>query len=276
MLFDKKVHFFAKKRKKSVRNRPFLSYVYENAINRRLYDRRIVEENTMADKPLPTKEPELNVFIQNLVVKLPAWAGILGISPAAMTELENDALNFNYTLNISQGVTDSKEAFFEFKDVLMNGPIGTAPLPLPTFPAIATPKDPVAGIVKRLRRLIQQIKLSSAYTDQIGEDLGLVESSPASFNPNDLFAEITPRAIANGKVEITFSKQGMDAMRVEFRRKGETNWSLAGVYTSSGGIHDAPSVPPDSPEQREYRGILTKKNQDIGNMSPIYTIVTTP
>ena len=65
-------------------------------------------------------------------------------------------------------------------------------------------------------------------------------------------------------------------MRVEFKRKGESNWTLADVFTSSPGIHDAPSVPPDEPESREYRGVLIKKNTAVGNVSPAYTVVTTP
>ncbi len=64
-------------------------------------------------------------------------------------------------------------------------------------------------------------------------------------------------------------------MRVEFRRKGE-DWSLADVFTASPGIHDVASIPPDEPESRDYRGSLIKKNVEVGNTSPTYTVVTTP
>lgn len=230
----------------------------------------------MADKPFPTTEGDLNVFVQNFKVKIVAYVVVLNLLASEISALGDDALNFNYIVNFAQQVEDSKDAFYAFKDELINGGIATAPLIVPTFAPVDMPKEPIAGIKKRLRGLIARIKASAGYTQQIGEDLGLVENDPGSLNPDTLNADIKPRAIADGKVEITFSKQGMSAMRVDFRRKGDVKYEFAGLYPSSPAIHDEPSVPPDVPEQREYRGILIKKNDPIGNVSPSYTIVTTP
>ena len=230
----------------------------------------------MADKQFPTTEAELNLLLQSLNTKLPTYSATLGITAPEMTSLSYDAVNFNYIINFAQLVNDSKDAFFAFKEDLIDGEVSNIELPIPTFPTVSMPEAALPGIKKRLRSLLKRIKSAPAYTEQIGEDLGLVEKDASGFNPDDLFAELKPRAISNGRVEISFSKQGMDAMRVEFKRKGESSWSLASVFTASPGIHDAPSVPPDTPESREYRGILIKKNDPIGNMSPSYTIVTTP
>ncbi len=89
-------------------------------------------------------------------------------------------------------------------------------------------------------------------------------------------AALVVTALPRGKVSIAFSKQGQDAMRGEFKRKKDTEWLLAGIWTTSAGIHDEPSVPPGDPESRQYRGILLNKNEPFGNYSTIYTIVTTP
>ncbi len=230
----------------------------------------------MADKPFPTNEPDINLLLQSLVIKLPAHATPLGIDQAELDALINDASNFTYVLTTAQLVTDSVDAFFAFKDDMFNGDPSTTALIMPTFPTIATPRETLPGIKKRLRALLKRIKASVGYTVQIGEDLGLIENDPGALNPDSITAEIKVRALQDGKVEIVFSKQGMDAIRVDFRRKGDVVWMLAGIYTSSAGIHDTPSVPPGEPEAREYRAIMIKKNVPIGNMSPIYTVVTTP
>jgi len=230
----------------------------------------------MADKGIPQTEAEINIFLQTLDIKLPAYETILAITTEELEDLKNDAQNFDNMLVTTQRIIDSKDAFFEFKENLFKGEPSTVALTPPVFPLISPPQPALPGIIRRLRNLVKRIKTAPGYTIQIGEDLGLVESDPAGFNPDTLTAELKVRAISNGRVEISFSKQGMDAMRVEFKRKGETTWTLAGIFTASPGVHDEASVPPGSPEVREYRGFLVKKNEIVGNASPSYTVVTTP
>lgn len=83
-------------------------------------------------------------------------------------------------------------------------------------------------------------------------------------------------AKSDSRVEVTFSKQGLDAMKIEYRRKGETAWNLVGVATASPFMHEADPATPGEPEIREYRGTLFQKNQEIGNTSPVYSVITTP
>ena len=230
----------------------------------------------MADKPFPTNEADLNLLLQTFKAKLPLHATALGLTPAEVTTESEDAENFNYVITMAPQVMDAKDAYFAFKDLLIDGEISTVQPPMPTFPTVTTPQHPFPGIKKRTRMLIKRIKASPGYTTQIGEDLGLIENDQQSLNPNELFAELKLRAMSDSRVEITFSKQGQDAMQVTFRRKGDTAWTAAGTYTSSPAVHTAPPTVPGDPESREYRGILVKKNEPIGNMSPSYNIVTTP
>src|SRR5690606_26921994 len=110
----------------------------------------------------------------------------------------------------------------------------------------------------------------------MGEALGLVTSGGESIAPGDVVPSITPKAVNDGVVEIKFKKSGFTAIRIDYRKKGDSEWQLAGVYTNSPGLHNAPSVPPGQPEAREYKGILLKKNQPVTQYSPTYTVVTTP
>ncbi len=230
----------------------------------------------MAEKPFPTNEAETNLLIQNLAAKLPGLAGTLGVASGDVDFIVKQAPNYAYLVTIAQQVSDAKESFTAFKKAVFEGdPVATPPAP-PTFPAVSPPSPVASGIENQVKAIIKRIKSSAGYNDTIGEELGLVDGGNNLIDPNNLTAELKFKVLGGSEVQISFSKQGQDAMRVEFRRKGDTKWGLAGVFTSSPGIHDDPPASPGDPESRDYRGTLIKKNKPIGNPSPTYTIVTTP
>jgi hypothetical protein len=230
----------------------------------------------MADKPFPNTESEINLLFQTMKTQLPLVNGQLGLAQADVDFFVKQAGNYQYLLNVAQEISDQKEAFTAFKRSIFEGDmLAPAPTP-PAFPTILGPNPFVNGLETEAKAIIKRIKASVAYNQTIGEQLGLIDTGPAPFNPNDLTAALKLKSKSGSVVEIVFSRQGQDAIRVEFRRKSQAEWSLAGVYLSSPGIHAVASVPPDEPESRQYRAILLKKNDPIGNLSPIYTVVTTP
>jgi hypothetical protein len=230
----------------------------------------------MADKQFPRTEAEVNLLFQTMKNQLPGLNAQLELAAADVEFFIKQAENYQYIFNITQDISDQREAFTAWKRSIFDGdPVEPAPS-APIFPVLGLPQAPANGLETTAKAIIKRIKASPGYNETIGEQLGLVDTGQAGFNPDDLVASLKLTAKSASAVEIAFSKQGQDAMRVEFQRKGDTAWTLAGIYTSSPGTHDAPSVPPDEPESRLYRGILLKKNSPIGNHSPIYPIVTTP
>lgn len=229
----------------------------------------------MAEKPFPRTEAEINVFMQNLVVKLPALQPTLDLTALDITLLQESAANFNYLVNIAQTVSDTKEAFTDFKQEVFYGELYSEPVP-PTFPVITPPETVSGGIVPWLKGLLKRIKAAPGYTEQIGEELGLIVDDPAALVPGDITPELTLISLDNGDIEIKFKKFGLPAIRVDWRRKGETDWNLAGVYTSSPAIHSHPSDPPGDAESREYRGVLMQKNTPVSKFSDISVIATNP
>jgi hypothetical protein len=228
----------------------------------------------MPDVPFPTNEGDIELFIENLAEKAPAVQVVLGLSAGDMVRLAAAAANFDYMRNMTNQVNDSKEAFTSFKNDLFYGPT-EGNLAVPTFPAITLPELGEPGIVPWVKSLIKRIKASPGYTDQIGIDLGLFTDTVPESDPSAIVPTLALKALNDGNVEIKFSKQGLDAMRVDWRKKGEAAWNLAGVYTTSPGIHNQPSTG-NEPEGREYRGILLKKNEPVSQYSATYNIVTTP
>ncbi len=230
----------------------------------------------MAEKAFPTSEAEINLLFQTMKTQLPLVAGQLGLAGPDVDFFVKQADNYQYIVTFAQEISDQREAFTAFKRSLFEGdPNAPAPTPI-VFSTMSLPQAAFNGMEAEAKAIIKRIKSSAGYNQSIGEQLGLVDTGPPAFNPNDLTAELKILAKPGNIIEITFSKQGQDAMQVEFKRKSETVWAIAGVYTSTPGIQIAPSVPPDDPESRQYRGTLLKKNAPIGNTSPIYTVVTIP
>lgn len=228
----------------------------------------------MPEVPFPTDEGAVELLLQNLAVKLPTYQVQLALTLADTVRSAANAANYDYLRNVALQVTDSKEAFFQYKASMFTGPIEGNFAP-PVLPIVTLPEAAEPGIVPWTKGLIKRIKAATGYTQQIGEDLGLVTADSESLNPADIVPTLTLKALNDGDVEIKFSKQGLDAMRVDWRKKGEGAWLLAGVYTSSPGVHSHPSTDGE-PEGREYRGILLKKNAPVSQYSPTYNVVTTP
>lgn len=228
----------------------------------------------MPEKPFPTSEGDIELFIENLAQKVPAEAGALGLTVADTTRLTNAAANFDYIRNVANQVKDATDSFFQFKDTMFYGDTTGTPA-VPTFPAVILPQSGDPGIVPFTKSLIKRIKAAPAYTEQMGENFGFITNDSNSLVPADIVPTLTVRALNDGAIEIKFSKQGLDAMRIDWRKKGDTAWQLASVYTTSPGVHSAAS-PNNAPEAREYRGILLKKNEPVSQYSATYNVVTTP
>ncbi len=228
----------------------------------------------LKDKPLPTNEAEWEQQLEQLNLTVPAHQAELGLSAGDLVRLNAAAVNFAYLRNMADIVEDAKQAFTTYKRNIMNGP-ETGNFEPPVFTAIVMPELAEPGIIPWTRNLIQRIKNSTGFTQELGEEFGLLEQVPDPFNPGDIVPELKLKALIDGKVEIKFSKQGLAAMKVFRRKKGESAWADAGTYTNSPGI-DPATAPGGEPEAFEYRGILLDKNEPVTQYSPVYTIVTNP
>lgn len=230
----------------------------------------------MAEIPFPTSEAGISQWLKTAVTKLPGYKTELGISNPELSRIAADSVNFDYLVSMSAQIDDTKDAFYQYKRTILNGEL-IEPLPTPpAFSSISLPDTGAVGIVTFAKFIWQRSKKAGGYTTQIGEDLGWISNDELE-TPEQITAALTSlKALSNSRVEMTFSKQGQDAMKILFKRQSESKYSLAGVYTASPAIHEEDPLDPDTPESRQYKGILMKKNEEIGNESPIYTVVTTP
>lgn len=228
----------------------------------------------MPEKPFPRSELDINVLLQGLAVKVPPNQATLGLTAGDITALTENAANFDYLVNVAQQVSDSKQAFTDFKNDMFYGEPGFSPA-LPTFPTIVTPENRTSGIVPWLRAFIKRIKAAPGYTEQMGEDFGFIVDNPDPFNPGDIIPELKVKAMVDDQIEIKFSKQGLDALRLDWRPAGTEDWQNAGVFTSSPAIYQHNS-PGKNPQAIELRGRLLEKNNPVSQYSPVYQVVTIP
>lgn len=228
----------------------------------------------MPEKPIPTNEGDLELYLENLFEKMPEYQVPLSISVADMNRLNNAATNFDYLRNMANQVNDAKESFSEFKKTMIYGP-EDASLTMPLFPEITLPGATEPGILPWLRGFVKRIKANPNYTTQIGENLGFIVDNPDPFNPGEIIPELKIKVMSDDQIEIKFSKQGLDALRVDWRPAGTEDWLSAGVFTSSPAIYQHNS-PGKNPQAIELRGRLLQKNNPVSQYSPIYQVVTNP
>ncbi|MBI4711722.1 MAG: hypothetical protein HY762_00185 [Planctomycetes bacterium] len=124
-------------------------------------------------------------FLKNFALKLPGYATALGITPAEVTSVVNDAVAFKYILTMNEGYKTDKQEVSKYKDTMRDGPVGTSMGPWPTpSPLPAAPALVEAGIFARIRKMVGRIKNHPAYNKGIGEDLGIVGDEQTIDIPN--------------------------------------------------------------------------------------------
>lgn len=212
---------------------------------------------------LPDSDQGKDEFLANLSAKLPGYAATFGLAPGEIASMLADAAAFRWTLDCHTRIKTGAQQWTAFKNLLRDGPEGTATLP--DFPAPPPPPAalPDYGIFKRISRLVARLKASASYTTAIGEDLGIVgpefEGDLAEGKPL-----LTVRLVAGGHPEIGWKKGRYDALEIEVDRDGQgfrfLSIDTVPDYTDS---HELPSAP----SLWKYRAIYRLRDERIGQWS---------
>lgn len=88
----------------------------------------------------------------------------------------------------------------------------------------------------------------------------------------DLTVELKVSVQPGYVVRVGGSLQGMDAMRVEYKKNGASGWSNAAFLTKLPADVTITPATPGQPESGHIRAILIRKNEDVGNFSPEYPV----
>lgn len=139
-----------------------------------------------------------------------------GLSAGDKTDAGNDAGNVPLIVNFKQAVSDYAQAVTEWADLMFDAPIGSAlpPIPTaPTAPTLAIGSKP--SIVPRTRLQAGIIKADADYTQQVGENYGIVAPAAGAWSQIGVaqtaeFIDTTAPAVAGQPEQRDYRAQGME------------------------------------------------------------------
>jgi len=216
-------------------------------------------------------------WLDNYAVKLPIHGPTLGVIAGDITASVNDAKYANYVLgtwlsavrNFSPSTTDAVD------DVLTGA--GTVAMVLPTFTAPALPAGVTAalpGTLTRIFALIAKMKLSSAMTEAIATDLGIVGSEATEKTVPKFITEMLQGSGCQC-VKLTFYKYNHMGVYIEGRR-GTGAWEFLAIDTESPYIDECPLLAAGTPEVREYRMRFWDKGTPNGDWTDVVKVTVSP
>ncbi len=197
---------------------------------------------------------------------IPSYATPLGLTPADVLSQSEDATWFRYALNYTLIIRDAAQNWTHYKNTLLTG-TGPASYPVYTTAPALEPPAVTLGVLNRFRDLARRIKASPAYTEGIGEALGIVGPEHIAPDPATLTPQISLRA-SGGQVEVIWHKQGMEA--VEIQKDSGSGWQFIAVDTRPNYIDTTPF--PSPAVKWKYRAIYTRDSQRIGQWSNVAEI----
>ena len=221
--------------------------------------------------PIPTNDGLLLPWAQNFCLKFPIHSTTLTFGIAALTAAVADCNMLIYLLQTYVPVIrhDAEEAG-AYKDLMKEGPIGTpsgAP-PVATAMPVA-PTTVAAGILPRLRLLVQEIKNKQTYNEGIGSDLGIIVAATA---PNYDPPELKLKSNHAHNVVIPWTKGAWSGVKVQARSEGTGTWTDLGLDLFSPYVDTRPLLVPNTPEVREYRACHINGDTSLENWSSILVV----
>jgi hypothetical protein len=235
------------------------------------------EERKIRSCLFPRTEAEIDALLQTWKLKAEDHKTTYGLTAAQLAQISDDSIVYTHS-RLARQVFDDEDAELSAwkKNAFTGDPKGTAaPFPSVTIPPLpATANPPKQGIVPRNTELYNYFKNHPNRTAESLADLGITETAAAPISPDDLKPQCAAKALADDKVELSFKKQGQQAVRWQMRRGGG-DFGSDKDGTTSPLIDETPSTG-GNPEKREYRAIYLKNNKPIGQYSDIMTVFTMP
>lgn len=223
---------------------------------------------------MPKTDGELLVWFNNFQTKFATYGPTLGFVAADVTGVNNDYQMLAFVIQAAAAVQGESAARTRYKNTLRDGPARSVQPPIPTVPVVPVPATIVEpGIVPRLRATVQRIKSHPAYTESIGNDLGIIgtASAPTATRP-DASASAEP----GSAVRIDWTKAGYDGVLVEGQRGDEVIWTNLGTDMQSPYTDTRTPLQVGAPEVRRYRLRYVKGDVASGDYTDTMTVTTTP
>ncbi len=198
---------------------------------------------------MPFKEELLRTWFQGFLNNIDDAAATLGLSPIMVAALKDEA---NAAI---AGIDDllAKKSAYAATVAAKTAAVGSAR---------AFYLNEV-GVIKRL----------PAYTEAIGEALGIIPPAPGPFDPTTYQAKITKafNSAPNGQVTLRFGKANGNISGVRMYRQigAQGDWEDLGFKMLTPFVDNTPLAQPGVPEIRSYRCRAVINDEEVGITSDV-------
>ena len=230
----------------------------------------------MKNPYLPQGDTLKVTWLKQFASKTPVYATVLDITAGEQTSLDDDANMFEYIVITMHPAYKTKvQDITSFKNIMRDGPLGTPtpPVPVaPTLPAAPTAVEP--GIFKRVAKFVQRLKSHPNYTENIGEDLGII-GGEMTFEPSELKPELKGDLDANRPKIVWKKGPFVDSIDLYVDRELNDNYVYL-TNDSEPDYVDTYQMPPDvASVVYRYKGIYRIGDEQVGQYSDPITITVT-
>jgi hypothetical protein len=225
---------------------------------------------------LPKSERDLVIWLDAFSGKLPGYQAPFGLTAAEIAAVQDDHVWMAWSVLQVEVFKNELSQRVVFKDNIIDGPAGSLAEPVPSVGFQQTPAPRVVppGIVPRLRALLQRLKQHPAYTESIGEDLGIIPGPTGARTVLKPMGEAL--ALPHGQVKVNFVKNGFPGVLVECQQAGDTDWTVLGLRVRSGCVVDHPPAEPGQPQRLHFRLRYSDGDTPMGDYSDLFTVTTMP
>lgn len=215
--------------------------------------------------------PAQLVLVQNFKAKIGNYATALPLTAAQVTAAVELCDAIVGSFNAAEQCRQTMIAMTKWRDDIFSAePVGAPSPAAPVFPVVGAVTYTL-GSVTQFFKLRDLIVASPGYSQAMGDDLGIVGAQVIPPAPDQMTPQFKSVTVNGATVNVSGSMQGMDALKIEYARKGGTFSTVAFLTNTPGGFAVNPATP-GQPETGHIRAVFIKKNAEYGNYSADYPV----
>ncbi len=230
-----------------------------------------------SSKYFPTSLGARADWYNNFATQFETVAVDLGFTLSDVTNVENDNLMMQFLVNANDQMNAVIDAARQFRTVMTEGAPGSPPPIWPTQFAGMPPLPLVpVGLFQRLDDLVKRIRVSPAYSPEIGALLGIIPSKTPESDPADMKPNPSVRAEPGNTILVDFTRGKSDGIDIQMMLDNSGNWENAGKYFKSPASIIVTQGAQALPRAVQIRARYVIGNNAVGQFSDIDTISTIP
>ena len=229
-----------------------------------------------SSKWFPSSLMDRAMWVHNFSQQLGVVGVSLGFSIAELAKLTDDDQWLTFVANAALALDAYKDAIRGFRMALTEGSVGD---PSPVFPvdlSLAAPGGvPLAGLFERIDNMVKRIRVSPAYTPEIGGLLQIIPTKSEDIIESEMKPTLKANAMPANVVEVTFTRGKSDGIQIDMLIDHTGGWTSAGKFFKSPAILNIPDGT-GLPHAVQVRARYIIGDQPVGLNSDTINVVTTP